>query len=59
MPEPVHRSGIDPIDSQLERVVASESASSCGPQPNDQPPPPTAHEPNPTRVICNPLRRRG
>jgi len=56
MSEPVH-----PIDSQLDacRMVASESASSCGPQPNDQPPPPTAHEPNPTRVICNPLRPSG
>src|SRR5713226_6670798 len=37
------------------RIVASDSASSCGPQPNDQPPPPTAHEPNPTLVMSSPL----
>src|SRR2546429_9596161 len=37
------------------RMVASDSASSCGPHPNDQPPPPTAHEPNPTLVISSPL----
>src|ERR1700682_2627412 len=36
-------------------MVASDSASSCGPQPNDQPPPPTAHEPNPTLVMSSPL----
>src|SRR2546425_3512221 len=41
------------------RIVASDAASSCGPQPNDQPPPPTAHEPNPSRVMCNPLRPSG
>src|SRR5438552_2098422 len=28
-----------------------DSLSSCGPHPNDQPPPPTAHAPNPTRVM--------
>ena len=41
------------------RIVASDAASSCGPQPKDQPPPPTAHEPNPSRVMCNPLRPSG
>src|SRR5579871_5444997 len=29
-----------------------ESASSCGPQENSQPPPPAAQAPNPMRVIC-------
>src|SRR5207253_2062508 len=37
------------------RMVASDSASSCGPHPNDHPPPPTAHEPKPTLEISSPL----
>ena len=41
------------------RIVARDAASSCGPHPNAQPPPPTAHDPKPTRVIFNPLRPRG
>src|SRR5579871_4059215 len=36
-------------------MAAIESSSSCGPQPKDQPPPPTAQEPNPTVVISRPL----
>src|SRR6266436_8669824 len=40
-------------------MVAKESESSCGPHPKDQPPPPTAHEPNPTVVIWSPLEPSG
>src|SRR6266849_4023032 len=32
-------------------MAAMESASSCGPQANSQPPPPRAQAPKPTRVI--------
>ncbi len=44
------------------RIAASEAASSCGPQPYFQPPPPMAHAPNPTGVISSsldPSRLRG
>src|SRR5258708_10022170 len=37
------------------RMVAMDSASSCGPHPNDHPPPPTAQDPNPSVVILSPL----
>src|SRR5437899_227420 len=37
------------------RIVASEAASSCGPQLKAQPPPPMAHAPKPTLVISSPL----
>src|SRR5579862_644856 len=40
-------------------IVARESESSCGPHPKDQPPPPTAQEPNPTVVILSPLEPSG
>src|SRR5580704_10311369 len=40
-------------------IVARESESSCGPHPKDQPPPPTAQEPNPTFVILSPLEPSG
>src|SRR5665647_2540999 len=36
-------------------MAAIERLSSCGPQPNDQPPPPAAQEPKPTVVISRPL----
>jgi hypothetical protein len=32
-----------------------DSASSCGPHPNDHPPPPTAQDPNPSVVMLSPL----
>src|SRR5579884_4142171 len=41
--------------SSARRIAASELASSCGPQPNDQPPPPKAQAPKPTVVISSPL----
>src|SRR5207237_1989130 len=41
--------------SSARRIAASESASSCGPQPNAQPPPPVAHAPKPTVVMSSPL----
>src|ERR1700736_2779097 len=37
------------------RIVATDSASSCGPHPYDHPPPPIAQDPNPTVVILSPL----
>src|SRR4029077_4875288 len=37
------------------RMVATDCTSSCGPQPNDQPPPPIAQAPKPTVVISSPL----
>src|SRR6267142_5432535 len=37
------------------RMVAMDSASSCGPHPKDHPPPPTAQDPNPSVVILSPL----
>src|SRR2546430_5527119 len=40
-------------------IAASESVSSCGPQPNAQPPPPIAHAPKPTVVISSPLEPSG
>src|SRR5436190_1058986 len=40
-------------------MAASESSSSCGPQPNDQPPPPAAQAPKPTVVISKPLEPWG
>src|SRR3989440_12404080 len=40
-------------------IAASESASSWGPQPNAQPPPPIAHAPKPTVVISSPLEPSG
>jgi hypothetical protein len=33
------------------RMAATDSRSSCGPQPNAQPPPPAAQDPNPTLAI--------
>ena len=36
-------------------IAAIDSSSSCGPQPNSQPPPPIAHAPKPTRVISRPV----
>src|SRR6266850_5141408 len=36
-------------------MAAREAASSCGPQPKDQPPPPMAQAPKPRVVIFNPL----
>src|SRR5207244_9547725 len=36
-------------------MAASDAVSSCGPQPNDQPPPPIAQAPKPTVVISSPL----
>ena len=41
------------------RTAAMESLSSCGPQPNDHPPPPIAHVPTPTVVISMPLLPSG
>jgi len=41
--------------SSARRIAASESASSCGPQPNAQPPPPIAQAPKPTVVMSSPL----
>src|ERR1700692_2014102 len=46
-------------DSRACRIVARESESSCGPHPKDQPPPPTAQEPNPTFVILSPVEPSG
>src|SRR5438034_859115 len=40
-------------------IAASESVSSCGPQPNAQSPPPIAHAPKPTVVISSPLEPSG
>src|SRR2546425_8917561 len=40
-------------------IAASESVSSCGPQPNAQSPPPMAHAPRPTVVISSPLEPSG
>src|ERR1700687_6520844 len=40
-------------------MVASETASSCGPQPNAQPPPPIAQAPNPVLVIITRLEPSG
>src|SRR4051794_16245977 len=37
------------------RIESSDALSSCGPHPNDQPPPPIAHDPKPTVVISSPL----
>src|SRR2546426_997738 len=37
------------------RMAARDAVSSCGPQPNDQPPPPIAQAPRPTVVISSPL----
>src|SRR5256884_199009 len=37
------------------RMAARDAVSSCGPQPNDQPPPPIAQAPKPTVVISSPL----
>src|SRR5205807_7260028 len=37
------------------RIVFCDTWSSCGPHPNDHPPPPIAHAPNPTVVISSPL----
>src|SRR6184192_1180585 len=45
--------------SRARRIAASESASSCGPHPNAQPPPPIAHAPKPTVVMSIPLEPRG
>src|SRR5437588_408749 len=45
--------------SSARRIAASESASSCGPQTNAQPPPPVAHAPKPTVVISSPLEPSG
>src|SRR5213592_4540973 len=45
--------------SRARRIAASESASSCGPQPNAQPPPPIAHAPKPTVVMSSPLEPSG
>src|SRR5439155_13803555 len=45
--------------SRARRIVARESASSCGPQPNAQPPPPIAQAPKPTVVILSPLLPSG
>src|SRR5439155_24530632 len=36
-------------------MAASDAVSSCGPQPNAQPPPPIAQAPKPTVVISSPL----
>ena len=36
-------------------IAAIESSSSCGPQPNSQPPPPIAQAPKPTVVISRPV----
>src|SRR5437764_2960711 len=36
-------------------MAAIDSSSSCRPHPNSQPPPPIAHAPKPTRVICRSL----
>src|SRR5260370_10507989 len=41
------------------RMAAIESASSCFPQPKDQPEPPIAQAPNPVRVICIPVLPSG
>src|SRR5579884_692121 len=41
------------------RMVSSDTLSSCGPHPNDQPPPPIAHAPKPTVVISRPLEPSG
>ena len=41
------------------RIAAIDAASSCGPHPNDQPPPPAAHAPNPTTVISTPVLPSG
>src|SRR5438046_1163930 len=48
-----------PPSSSARRIAASESASSCGPQPNAQPPPPIAHAPKPTVVMPSPLEPSG
>src|SRR2546425_15080 len=45
--------------SRARRIAASESASSCGPQPYAQPPPPIAHAPKPTVVMSDPLEPSG
>src|SRR4051812_20321790 len=39
-------------------IAAMDSASSCGPQPPCQPPPPIAQAPRPTRVISKPVEPR-
>ena len=36
-------------------IVSIEASSTCGPQPNSQPPPPIAQAPYPTRVISRPV----
>src|ERR1700716_1000860 len=48
-----------PPRSTAWRMAAIELASSCGPQPNAQPPPPIAQAPKPTVVISRPLEPRG
>src|SRR6059058_5808591 len=40
-------------------MAASDAVSSCGPQPNAQPPPPIAQAPKPTVVISSPLEPSG
>ena len=41
--------------SRARWIAAIDSSSSCGPQPNSQPPPPIAQAPKPTRVISRPV----
>ena len=41
--------------SSARSIAATDSSSSCGPQPNSQPPPPIAQAPKPTRVIRIPV----
>ena len=41
--------------STARRIAATDSVSSCGPQPPDQPVPPTAQAPKPTRVMSMPV----
>jgi hypothetical protein len=55
--EAVGSGGIDPVDPVLERMVdrSDRCSSSWVPQPCSQSPPPSAHAPNPTRVISRPV----
>jgi hypothetical protein len=57
MPQAAHRGRVDPVDAQVERVPhrGQRDGVVLRPQPNHQPPPPTAHDPNPTRVMWRSL----